>query len=297
MRNIFWAVTNFNYGEFEMRIIEVRKQYHNRICQDIIRVKRDAKKQIDYPNFADVSNTSSVNIALGIIKRLSYKNDFNTLSEQTAGGLFEKATSEFLEQGFNLLWNLRPGKWYYSTSQTAISGFSQYEHLAYLDSVIKKDKTLSSTLGGDYIIKPDIIIARWPVSDSEINQYGEVINSKDDIADLTPFRKNNNKKPNLILHASISCKWTIRSDRSQNTRTEALNLPHVVAVTAEPLPTRIAALAMGTGDIDCVYHFALPELKETITELKNQDQLDILISMIDGKRLRDISDLPFDLAV
>jgi hypothetical protein len=109
----------------------------------------------------------------------------------------------------------------------------------------------------------------------------------------------------MILHASISCKWTIRSDRSQNTRTEALNLirnrkghlPHIVAVTAEPLPTRIATLALGTGDIDCVYHFALPELKDTIEEMKNQDLLEPLLAMIEGKRLRDISDLPFDLAI
>src|ERR1035438_2137764 len=68
-----------------------------------------------------------------------------------------------------------------------------------------------------------------------------------------------------ILHASISCKWTIRSDRVQNARSEALNLirnrkgrlPHVVVVTGEPLPSRLSAIALGTGDIDCVYHFAL----------------------------------------
>ena len=109
----------------------------------------------------------------------------------------------------------------------------------------------------------------------------------------------------MILHASVSCKWTIRSDRSQNTRTEALNLlrnrkghtPHIVAVTAEPLPTRIATLALGTGDIDCVYHFALPELISAIEQADKQDQLDMLMAMIEGRRLRDISDLPFDLAI
>jgi hypothetical protein len=75
------------------------------------------------------------------------------------------------------------------------------------------------------------------------------------------------------------------------------NLPHIVAVTAEPLPTRIASLALGTGDLDCVYHFALTELKETLAEIENEDQMDMLSILIEGRRLRDISDLPFDLAI
>lgn len=74
-------------------------------------------------------------------------------------------------------------------------------------------------------------------------------------------------------------------------------LPHVVSVTAEPLPTRLAALALGTGDLDCVYHFALPELIRAIVELDNQDQLDMLNTLVNGRRLRDISDLPLDLAI
>ena len=73
-------------------------------------------------------------------------------------------------------------------------------------------------------------------------------------------------------------------------------MPHIVAVPAEPLPTRIAALALGTGDLDCVYHFALTELKAAISEIENEDQMDMLNMLITGRRLRDISDLPFDLA-
>ena len=71
--------------------------------------------------------------------------------------------------------------------------------------------------------------------------------------------------------------------------------PHIVAVTAEPLPTRIASLALGTGDLDCVYHMALHELEIAVEN--NEDQQEMLRTLIDGKRLRDISDLPFDLAV
>jgi hypothetical protein len=88
-------------------------------------------------------------------------------------------------------------------------------------------------------------------------------------------------------------------------RLEALNLirnrkghtPHIALVTAEPLPTRLASVALGTGDLDCVYHFALPELYRAVQDVGSEDQLDMLKGMVEGSRLRDISDLPFDLAI
>ena len=63
------------------------------------------------------------------------------------------------------------------------------------------------------------------------------------------------------------------------------------------MPARIASLALGTGDIDCVYHFALYELINAVRETKSEDALEMLNILIDGKRLKDISDLPLDLAV
>jgi hypothetical protein len=265
----------------------------------------DKSTGLKYPNFADGSNKSSRAIASGIVDCIGYETIGEPIKEQTVGDLFELATQDFLKQSFTLLQHLRPGNWIYRTDQTSISGFEQYEHLSYLAKIIAQDKALAPTLGGDYIVKPDIIIGRVPISDAEINKKQKLVTTKDSSARLTSIRSANRKEPLPILHASISCKWTIRSDRSQNTRTEALNLirnrkgnlPHVVAVTAEPLPTRISALAFGTGDLDCVYHFALTELLETVTAIDNQDQLDVLRAMIDGRRLRDISDLPFDLAI
>ena len=288
-----------------MSISNLRRAYHHQLCQDVIRVRRDPNKGIEYPNTADSGNKSSIKIAWGMVERLGCAKNYVGVSEQTIGGRFEKITKDFLAEAFQLLHHLRPGRWIYSTTQTAISGFDQYEHLGYLEKIIKPDKVLASALGTDYIIKPDIIVGRQPVTDEEINQLTEVIGAGETYAALTPLREVNHKTKRPILHASISCKWTIRSDRSQNTRTEALNLirnrkgplPHIVAVIGEPLPTRIAALALGTGDLDCVYHFALDELREAIGELDNQDQMDMLQILIEGRRLRDISDLPFDLAI
>jgi hypothetical protein len=74
--------------------------------------------------------------------------------------------------------------------------------------------------------------------------------------------------------------------------------PHIVAVTSEPLPSRLASIALGTGDIDCVYHAALYELQAASRESSiYADAAELLNDMIIGRRLRDISDLPFDLAV
>lgn len=285
-----------------MTIETLRKAYLKQINSEIIRIKKDKTNKIEYPNFADGASRSSVEFAWGIVNELGYSKNYDVLKEQTVGDLFEDVTKNFVEQALQLISHLRPGKWKYSTDSTAISGFDQYEHLAELDKLAKKDKTLSSVLGVGYIVKPDIVIGRSPVSDEEINKNAVVLENSE-AAQLTPLRQQNHQT--LILHASISCKWTIRSDRSQNARTEALNLirnrkgnlPHIVAVTAEPLPNRISTLAFGTGDLDCVYHFALPELKRAIQKSGNADQLETLNMMIDGRRLRDISDLPFDLAI
>jgi hypothetical protein len=53
---------------------------------------------------------------------------------------------------------------------------------------------------------------------------------------------------------------------------------------------------MGTGDIDCVYHFALTELVEVLKE-QERETLELVETMIEGNRLSDISDLPLDLII
>ncbi|MBN2549920.1 MAG: restriction endonuclease [Anaerolineales bacterium] len=285
-----------------MSIAELRKKYHQRICERIICIQK--KDGIEYPNFADGSNDASRKISWGIVDRLGCPRNYRLISGQTAGNQFENVTREFLQESFEMLKHLRPGEWIYS-AQSSISDFEQYEHLAYLEEVIKHDRKLESALRGGYLIIPDIIIARWPVSDEEINKNSPVISHKDSVAGLTPLRQVNRSTPTKILHASISCKWTIRTDRAQNTRTEALNLirnrkghqPHIVAVTAEPTPHRLASLALGTGDLDCVYHFALYELLDSTKSLGYDNSHDEIQMMIEGRRLRDISDLPFDLVI
>ena len=227
------------------------------------------------------------------------------ISGQTLGKQFEVLTMDFLRETFPYLQNLRPGKWEIlqlgNNNRLKTSDFAQYEHLAYLNALTQQNAQLAAALGNDYLVAPDVVIYRNLCDDAEINENQSVVD--DTVCTMASLRKSNGGKP--VLHASVSAKYTMRSDRAQNSRTEALNLirnrkghlPHIVVVTAEPMPNRLASLALGTGDIDCVYHFALYELIRAVNEVGSEDAIETLQTLVQGKRLKDISDLPLDLSV
>ena len=256
---------------------------------------------------ADRGSKTSASIAEALFNRIGLTGAEQVPSQQAIGTEFEAATSRFLESAFELLSHLRPGPWAFSASggRLGIAAFDQYEHLTLLNELFESasERSVAAALQVDYLVKPDITVSRRPLSDDEINSDRSILAPSSVSGTRTPLRAKNRSIP--TLHASVSCKWTIRSDRAQNVRTEALNLirnrkgrlPHVVAVTAEPMPTRLASLALGTGDLDCVYHVALDELIEALSDIDNQDQSEMLETLVEGRRLRDISDLPFDLAL
>lgn len=253
---------------------------------------------------ADKSSKLSVSIAANIASKLMAESRDKAVG-QTSGAKFEQMNMEFLASTFPRMQNLRPGKWHIvklgNRNSLKTSGFAQYEHLEYLSELTERDKKLAASMGNDYMVAPDVVVYRETLSDEEINSAELIVD--DDVATMSDIRAKYNKLP--ILHASISAKWTMRSDRAQNSRTEALNLirnrkghlPHIAVVTGEPMPARIASLALGTGDIDCVYHFALYELVQAVKDVGAEDALEMLNVLIDGKRLKDISDLPLDLTV
>lgn len=259
---------------------------------------------------ADTSSKASKAISRRIVDILVEEQHHNVstvekISGQTLGSQFELLTMEFLQETFPRLQGLRPGRWTIlqlgNNNKLKTSDFSQYEHLAYLNTLTAQNAQLAAALGNDYLVSPDVVVYRDLCSDAEINAEENVVD--DTIGKMADIRKSNGGKP--ILHASVSAKYTMRSDRAQNSRTEALNLirnrkghlPHIVVVTAEPMPNRLASLALGTGDIDCVYHFALYELQRAIKEVGSEDAMETLDTLIQGKRLKDISDLPLDLSV
>jgi hypothetical protein len=277
---------------------EYRTLLHKELIEKVIRLRED-----NIPNYCDKHSKSSVVFGKGIYEQI-YKGIANTsiISAQTSGKKFEEIVLKYLNDCFITLKQLRPGDWRFERN-TKITDFDQYNHLAELASIINLEPELEASLGRDYIINPDIVIYRMKEGDDLLNKDAQLV---DNISSTrATIRYINSFTCAKILHASISCKYSIRSDRSQNSRTEALNLirnrkgraPNIDVVTAEPLPSRIASIALGTGDIDCVYHIALHELINTIKTTDRDDSYEMINTMVNGKRLKDISDLPLDLII
>ena len=297
-------------------IVKARNTFHSSLVLDNVL----SMGNNGIPSNADKCNKISVEIARGIADQIFLSinfdevpparhsggvGDYERLPAQSSGSLFEEAIMSFVSYTFTNMQHLRPGVWEVkrlgNISSLKTSGFVQYEHLDILSDWMKADRRLAPILGNEYMVAPDIVVYRHPYNNHELNAFTPIVD--DTVCKMSDIRAAYSKK--AILHASISAKWTMRSDRAQNSRTEALNLirnrkghlPHILVVTGEPLPSRISSLAMGTGDIDCMYHFALYELIEAVKSTQRNDIYDNLQALIEGRRLKDISDLPLDLSV
>lgn len=288
-----------------MEINERQRLLKNLIEQGVLSVSPTG-----VPSIADKDSLASVWIAKSMLEQISPLEPRPKLAGQAAGSLFEQGVGDYIEAVFPKLALVRCGKFVVGRKRR-VSDFDQYEHLAEIVRLANERREIKIAFGMDYIIQPDVVIYREPTSIKEVGLFDVGLAAKD--ARHTPLLAENGVRP--TLHASVSCKFTLRSDRAQNARSEALNLirnrkgklPHIALVTAEPTAGRISSLALGTGDIDCVYHIALPELHEATRSYASFASgasargaaagLELLETLIEGRRLRDIADLPFDLAI
>jgi NgoMIV restriction enzyme len=179
------------------------------------------------PNIADADSATSVALAAAILERLGVTRT-SDLDPQSAGRALEQGVEAELQSA---LPRLRPERSWMVDHRRVVSDFDQYAHLAKLQELIDADAsgTLSVEIGRDYLIKPDVTVAIE-----------------------TGFGL-------PLLHAAVSCKWTIRSDRVQNIRHEGIVLtrhrrgrqPHIVTVTPEPLADGISGDCPGNGRDRC----------------------------------------------
>lgn len=282
------------------KLLQLRRAFHSTLLETCLSVDKAG-----IPSIADKHQKTSVFIAKYLMERIGSSRSSDRLPGQSSGNSFEEACRSFIDESFGLFKNLRPGIWHVrkvaQRSRDHISIYEQYSHLNDLNSLSMSNPLLAASLGNDYSISPDLVVCRDPELDEVLDPDASRLTGN--IAERAVLRKRYNTRS--IIHASISCKWTLRSDRAQNARSEALHLlrnrkgrcPHIVVVTAEPTPSRLSSLALGTGDLDCVYHFALPELMEAVEASENDEALALLEIMVSGKRLKDIADLPLDLCV
>ena len=283
-------------------LTKARSAFHQRLVGDSTLMVDDN----GVASNADGAQRTSKAIALYIATQLGAKVGGQKLAGQQAGSQFEGAVQSFLREIFPLFGSLRPGAWDIenvggSRGEYQLAQYEPYTHLDDLARAIEQSPTLVAVLGNSYQITPDVFITRAPEPDSVINRDLDLVDGES--GRYAIIREANQTR--AIVHAVVSCKWTLRSDRAQNARSEALSVirnrkgrtPHIIVVTGEPTPSRLASLALGTGDLDTVYHFALPELIAGVHATNNDEAISMLGHLVEGKRLRDISDLPLDLAI
>lgn len=285
------------------QLTEERQRFHAELLASNVLHFRDNGDA----NIADGGNRTSVALGNGYLAALKAEVWRERIAPQTGGSELEVVVEAFVRRTLELL-DIFGGRGFSTRRRKDITEYHQYRPIAPDNLSLPEFDALRHAFGGDYVVTPDILVERRALSREELNAKGLVVD--DAYGDLSTIRA----ADRLILHASISCKQTIRSDRSQNSRLEALNLlrmrtgraPHIVVVTSEPLPSRIGSVAIGTGDLDCTYHVALPELRAAMIEHESTGrgqpgqtarakQARDLEMMVKNGRLKDIADLPLDL--
>ncbi|HET6378091.1 MAG TPA: NgoMIV family type II restriction endonuclease [Methylocella sp.] len=196
----------------------MRATFHKWLLESVLTI--DSK---GVPSNADRDSTTSVAIAAGIARRLQAETSNRSVA-QTSGKKFEELAARFVRETFLKLPHLRPGRWEVhqvrNRDPAEIAKYAQYAHLAALQRAAEKDLELAAALGNDYTVTPDVIVTHALESDAAINGVEFLVDEM--VAKRADLREGFGKAP--LLHASISTKWTIRSDRAQNSRSEALNL-------------------------------------------------------------------------
>ncbi|MGQ0623122.1 MAG: NgoMIV family type II restriction endonuclease [Sporichthyaceae bacterium] len=244
------------------------------------------------PNLADVGSKGSLRLAGEVYRAVGVgmtKRTTTTLADDTTESADETATLKVSSAGSALengiredvkaaLAHLDDSRRWLIQRGGDVSRYAQFEHLKTLQALFDEYPTLRATLGRDYQVATDVYVGVAHPEDTE----------------ASPF-----------LHAAISSKWTIRSDRVQNVRHEFATLvrnrrgrlPHLVLVTAEPLPSRLISIARGTGEVDAVYHLLYDELANAVPTHANQKENACWTEMVEQRRIRSYGELARDLTL
>jgi hypothetical protein len=268
------------------------------------------------PNTSDASQAMSVELGQLMFDRMGI--DRHKVADAHVDGLM---TSLMIDDLRNATRAARQG-----TSVDAngrLSGFEQFAHLAVLPELSKgvsKDVQTASRALNRYIrgkiTRPadvqrlELLIEKLSVAMAEeestrrrlLERLGDESLLKLDIA----MSRHVGDDPDILPHllAGLSLKWSLRTDRAQDCRSQGAKMsalrrgrmPHFAAVTMEPRPQMLVLLGRGSGDVDCVYHLALPALIDAVDEAgtgsnARRKMRDTLRQLVEQRRVRDYDEL------
>ncbi|MFI2259847.1 NgoMIV family type II restriction endonuclease [Streptomyces tubercidicus] len=146
------------------------------------------------PNFADSDNEQSIALAGAMLDHLGFNRALTEGLPPKPGTVLEHRVRDDLSSS---LQNLAPSRAWRLDRKAIVTSFAQYSHLRRVDDLVKQSQELRVAIGRDYLIRPDVTVGlELPAARMH-----------------APF-----------LHAAVSCKWTIRSDRVQNIRHEFIQM-------------------------------------------------------------------------
>ena len=246
---------------------DARQEYHWSLQQRLWSVSGGL------PSNSDPASRISVEIGFALAEALGATADLPQLDGPAAGVEFERRTERFIENALSCVDEVTQADWRIETGSSIVE-FERYDHLNGVRRAAATNDELGGLLYGDYTLAPGVFVGRKLKSNHPASLGS------------------------AVLSGVVACKWTIPRDIDQRPinllRCPELPAGRVAVVTAEPLPGRMASIAIGTGK-PCMYHVALEELQDILAQKRWYESQEMLEIMVDQGRLRDILDLPLNL--
>lgn len=201
--------------------------------------------------------------------------------------------------------------------------FEQYRHLAVFRDFQRRYKTpqvgiinqVRDLIGGspDPHVESALEVALEALLYSEVND-GLVTSLLDQMPEESLLKidvTTSDSYPGGRLMVALSSKWSLRTDRAQDCVSQGAKLsslrrghmPHYAVVTMEPRPAMLRLIAAGSGNVDCVYHLALPELRQAAAVIESRRGSGgwaprrTLERLVEQGRVRDYSDLCSEISL
>lgn len=265
------------------------------------------------PNTSDNNDALSIEWGRALFERLGVSPDAE--APELVGNLMEAAIAE----------NLRDirGDLQIEQSRPA-ADFEQYEHLrvfqdfksryqgshAALRQVEELSSDLPDSVAAIRLARAIEMARRQAERDDELVSRLSSTMPEESLLriDVTVAERGSSGPSSPFLHAALSSKWSLRTDRAQDCVSQGSKLvaqrrgrmPHYAVVTMEPRPAMLRLIAYGSGSVDCVYHLALPQLlaaADVVASVERRSRRGswsprvTLLRMVEQRRVRDYDEL------